>query len=262
MDDRYTIDTPENIAFDYDIAGIGSRFIATLIDTFLIILFIIAMSMVLGILLPLLNIQLDLSENFLIWLLVGGLFLLLIAYYVIFEMIWNGQTPGKRTVRLRVVRQGGLPVTFVAVALRNLLRLVDFLPSFYGVGVVTMFIDGQSRRLGDFAAGTLVVRERAAVSLDALTASSSDAAPPADAVLTLPNINLITAEDYTLIQEFLRRRPELNSTARARLGQQLAEPIQERLGVTVEPRYNEDFLTHVATEYQVIRRKEQQETLG
>lgn len=262
MDDRYTIDTPENIAFDYDIAGIGSRFIATLIDTFLIILFIIAMSMVLGILLPLLNIQLDLSENFLIWLLVGGLFLLLIAYYVIFEMIWNGQTPGKRTVRLRVVRQGGLPVTFVAVALRNLLRLVDFLPSFYGVGVVTMFIDGQSRRLGDFAAGTLVVRERAAVSLDALTASSSDAAPPADAVLTLPNMNLITAEDYTLIQEFLRRRPELNSTARARLGQQLAEPIQERLGVTVEPRYNEDFLTHVATEYQVIRRKEQQETLG
>ncbi|MEK7327557.1 MAG: RDD family protein, partial [Chloroflexota bacterium] len=83
------------------------------------------------------------------------------GYYILFEMLWNGQSPGKRWVGLRVIRTDGTPITLTESIIRNLVRLVDFLPAYYGVGVVTMFINEQSRRLGDLAAGTLVVHDRA-----------------------------------------------------------------------------------------------------
>src|SRR5689334_8462745 len=170
MDDRYTIDTPENIEFAYDIAGIGSRFLAAIIDT----LAIGAALALLGIIAAVANARLGLTSGAASSVLAAAAtilsFLILWGYYIVFELVWNGQSIGKRAIGLRVVREGGRPITFVSSAIRNLIRLVDFLPAFYGIGVIVMFIDRRARRLGDLAGGTLVVKERRGVTLESLVA--------------------------------------------------------------------------------------------
>lgn len=259
MDDLYTIDTPENIEFAYDIAGIGSRFVAALIDSFLIIMAEIIVFLVAGLLESQLGILSgsNASESVIAALASLLAFVILWGYYIVFEMVWNGQSIGKRAIALRVVRDGGRPITFVSSAIRNLIRIVDFLPSFYGVGVIAMFVDPRARRLGDLAAGTLVVKERRAVSLESLTSEINvmpatrrdDSARP-----TLPNIELLTDRDYELVQEFLTRRGELGREARARLGSQLASGVQARLGLPQGGDY-EQFLQYVAAEYQLLKGK-------
>src|SRR5215212_304213 len=225
MDDRYTIATPENIEFAYDIAGIGSRFLAAMIDTLLIGIAETIIILIVG--LASAAIGLRAADNLLAAL--GGLlaFAILWGYYIVFELLWNGQCPGKRVIGLRVVREGGRPITFVGSAIRNLIRIVDFLPALYGIGVVVMFVDRRSRRLGDLAAGTLVVKERRGVTLASLTTGAVVAYPalaPGEALpqTTLANIGLLNDQDYNLVQEFLSRRGELGQEARARLGVQMA----------------------------------------
>ncbi|NJN68276.1 MAG: RDD family protein [Chloroflexaceae bacterium] len=221
IDERYTVDTPENIAFSYAIAGIASRFLAAMIDTFLLLL----VQVVLVLTLVFLSGLVDAPQSEQLVVAAWGIlsFGFLWGYYLFFELLWNGQTPGKRLIRLRVVREGGRPVTFVASAIRNLVRFVDFLPGFYGLGVLTMFIDQRSRRLGDLAGGTLVVKDRVAVSLESLVAQTrplelvppgpgptlEEAAGAAPFTPTVPNLHLLTRDDYELVQEFLRRRREL-----------------------------------------------------
>jgi hypothetical protein len=162
---------------------------------------------------------------------------------------------------LRVVREGGRPITFVGSAIRNLIRIVDFLPALYGIGVVVMFVDRRSRRLGDLAAGTLVVKERRSITLASLTAGAVAPFPalaPGEALRqpTLANIGLLNDQDYNLVQEFLGRRSELGREARARLGAQLAGNIQARLGLP-QGGDAERFLQYVAGEYQLLKRQQQ-----
>jgi len=103
------------------------------------------------------------------------------GYYIVFEMAWNGQTPGKRWIGLRVIKVNGYPISLVDSTIRNLVRVVDFLPAYYGLGVIAMFANAQARRLGDFAAGTVVVKERKEVTLESLRPPAAVSAPPAPA---------------------------------------------------------------------------------
>lgn len=244
MSDRYLVDTPESIELAYDVAGIGSRFLAATVDTLLIglaqALTIYLLSLATGVS--------DLTDSVFAAISAGLSFLILWGYYIAFELAWSGQTPGKRLLGLRVVREGGRPITFLAAAIRNVVRLADFLPLMYGLGVVVMFADRRARRLGDFAAGTLVVRERGGVTLASLTRA---AAPEAAAEPTLANIDLVAARDYALVQEFLERRAELGRDVRTRVAAQLAGVLQTRLGV--EPGDPETFLQTVAREYRMRR---------
>ncbi|NJK78860.1 MAG: RDD family protein [Chloroflexaceae bacterium] len=253
FDDRYIIDTPENIEFSYDVAGIGSRFLAAIIDTAIILLLQAVLSAVIGAIFVQVN---DLSGGVgSIVLAIWGLlsFLFLWGYYLFFEMVWNGQSPGKRSIRLRVVRTGGRPVTFVASAVRNLVRVIDFLPLFYGLGVLMMFIDQRARRLGDLAGGTLVVKEQHTISLEALTSRAEAAPPPipreVEALPLLPNLSALKEDDYNLIQEFLRRRRELGRESRQRLGLQLAQVLGQRLGITFDAGYHEALLERLTIDY-------------
>lgn len=165
LDETLNINTPENVTFDYDIAGIASRFTAALIDTVLIVI----LQMVTNLLVLLVlsrfgdGTGIDNLEMLGAWVvgLVGLIsFLFLWGYYIFFEMLWNGQTPGKKAIKLRVIRSDGTAITLTESVIRNLVRLVDFLPAFYGIGTVSIFINRQTRRLGDLAAGTLVVHEK------------------------------------------------------------------------------------------------------
>jgi uncharacterized RDD family membrane protein YckC len=259
-DEQYTIDTPENIEFRYAVAGIGSRFLAALIDTFLLILLQLAVLIVFGLLWD--NITPGgAAESILTAIQLIVSFVFFWGYYIFFELVWNGQSPGKRIVRLRVVRQGGRPITFVASAIRNLIRIVDLLPFLYVLGLLTMFIDRRARRLGDLAAGTLVVKERQAVSLENLAAragiaaAAAPAAPAAaattgeQAAALLPNLHELTTEEYDMIQEFLRRRNELSGQSRDQLGVRLANQISERIRLPYDRGRHEQFLTRVANDY-------------
>jgi uncharacterized RDD family membrane protein YckC len=252
FDDYLTIDTPENVAFGYEVAGLGSRFMAALVDTLLILIIQLIVNLVLalviwGVLSRFVN-----DENaFVIWAtaLLGLVsFAFLWGYYIFFEMIWNGQSPGKRWLGLRVIRANGTPITLIESIIRNLVRLIDFLPFYYGLGVVTMFINDQSRRLGDLAAGTLVVRDRPAITLESLGMASSPVLPTRNIsprVATLP-VERLREQELRLVEEFFRRRQDLAN--RADLAQSLLRQLFERMSLEsphLDPLLAEDLLAEI-----------------
>lgn len=183
-DEFLNIDTPENVVFGYEVVGIGSRFLAALIDTTIIGLLLLATNAILILVFVGGFNDLSSASSFVLAVLSLLSFAFFWGYYIFFEMTWNGSLPGKRQVGIRVIRADGTPITLAESVIRNLVRLVDFLPGAYGLGLVTMFIDSKARRLGDLAANTLVVRVQTAVSLESLakaaTASNPvvSAAPP------------------------------------------------------------------------------------
>jgi uncharacterized RDD family membrane protein YckC len=163
--DQLTIDTPEQVAIRFPIAGIGSRFLALLTDSvvqgiayaILFFIFFLVLSSA-----PAAFQSIARADEK--WFIAGIIivyFLLRWGYYTVFEAFWNGQTPGKKLCKLRVIRDSGRQITFFESLTRNLIRAVDSLPGFYAIGIVTMLCNRRSKRLGDFAAGTLVVHERA-----------------------------------------------------------------------------------------------------
>jgi uncharacterized RDD family membrane protein YckC len=245
MLDRYTVETPENVELRYEVAGIGSRFLAAIVDSALIIfgqaLVLYPIGLLAGVT--------DFSESVVVAVGAALSFAIVWGYYIVFELLWSGQSPGKRLFGLRVLREGGRPIGFLAAATRNVVRLVDFLPALYGVGVVVMFVDRRARRLGDFAAGTLVVRERGEVTLASL---ALPAEPPPSAP-TLAGVALVTARDYALVSEFLERRAELGGDVRRRVAELLAAGLQARLGIP-QGGDAERFLQYVAREYRANQR--------
>lgn len=273
LEQDYAIDTPENVSFAYDIAGVGNRFIAALYDTFVVSLALVLLNVLLFVVLDLTG---DLIPGVLFgetppsWL--GGLamalfFLLQFAvfwgYYTLFEFLWNGQTPGKRRVKIRVLRLDGNPIGFVEAVLRNLVRPIDFLPSGYGLGLVVMLLNDKTRRLGDLAAGTVVVRERADLSLDSLLSAGQSPRPlPAgrsasrddpDLRLAFPHIRRVTAAEYELIQEVLARLRVSAVTDAAVIS--LARAIAQKLDVSAPANIytSGQFLRTVAGAYRQVR---------
>jgi uncharacterized RDD family membrane protein YckC len=178
--DDLVIATPERVAFQYEVAGIGSRFLAQFID----VLVITAVQIVITIGAAALG---GIFQSIQLFGLVEVIltFLLLAGYFLVSEAAWNGQTLGKRYVRLRVVGDQGEPISVGQAAIRNLVRVIDFLPALYAVGIVTMFLNSRAKRLGDFAAGTLVVRDRERISLYDLASG-----PPAGASEPKPSASI------------------------------------------------------------------------
>jgi uncharacterized RDD family membrane protein YckC len=235
-DETLDIQTPENIVFDYQIAGIGSRFLATLLDTILVGLLQLVVILVLVLIIKAYDGSIF-ADPLSAWVL--AIFGLITAvfywgYYVFFEMLWNGQSPGKRWVGLRVIRSDGTPITLSESLIRNLARLVDFLPAAYGIGIITMFIDKQSRRLGDLAAGTLVVQDRAPISIQSLSIKRTvNLGMRGLTKVSLEGfpIERLTNNDLNLIEDFLLRRDQL--THRESLAIQILNTLHQRLGLPI-----------------------------
>jgi uncharacterized RDD family membrane protein YckC len=243
------IQTPENVAFGYQVAGIGSRFLASLLDTIIVVLLQVAVLVVLALILDSFDGS-AFGDQLSAW--IYAIFGLIAAifywgYYIFFEMLWNGQSPGKRWVGLRVIRSDGTPITLSESLIRNLARLIDFLPAAYGVGVVTMFIDKQSRRLGDLAAGTLVVQDRAPISIQDLSVKRTvHLRPWAKVSLDGFPIERLTDNDLSLIEDFLQRRDQL--THRDQLAVQILNTLHSRLGLpmpTISQTEAEDTLAAI-----------------
>src|SRR5438445_12643063 len=155
----YTVLTPERVSLQYDIAGIGSRGAAALVDTALQALSLTVVLIGLAAAFAALDVPPGRRTGagaLLIGLFALAVFLVTAGYFMLFEILWSGQTPGKRLVGVRVIRENGYPIRPIDAVIRNLVRIVDWLPFTYGIGVVTMLLNTRSKRLGDFAGGTIV----------------------------------------------------------------------------------------------------------
>jgi uncharacterized RDD family membrane protein YckC len=221
--DQLSIETPEQIALEFPLAGVGSRFLALAVDVLLQIAVGMLLLLAVGGTWSLL--QAGGAAGGGAWLaalvIIGG-FLIFYGYFMAFEAFWNGQTPGKRVVGLRVLSVTGRPLHVGEAILRNLLRVVDSLPGVYAVGIVSVLVSQRSQRLGDLAAGTVVVHEKM------LTAPVMTlAAVPPTAAWTGGGL---TDAELTLVETFLQRRPELDVDVRATRAAAIASHLRARLG--------------------------------
>ncbi len=252
MDEQYLLATPENVPISYDLAGLGSRFVAALLDS-LIMLAIQAGLLTISLVTPAATASMRLLPDLATWIFAIGMllsFLFLVCYPLLFEIAWNGQTPGKRKTGIRIIQDDGGPITPSAAVIRNLVRLVDFLPAYYIIGALAMLIDSKGRRLGDMAAGTVCVRERRDVAADNLAPRAPGRRRrrvwPGRA--PLDNLTHLSHEDCYLVKEYLLRRNKLAPGAAHSLAERIASRIAAKLDIELADESVEDFLARVGSE--------------
>jgi uncharacterized RDD family membrane protein YckC len=247
--DQLSIETPEQVSICFAVAGLGSRFLAIVADSLLQL----AGYGALGITLVLLassragkTLALQLStptaEKWLIAAFILINFLVYWGYFALFEAFWRGQTPGKRWLKIRVIKVSGRQITFFEALARNLVRVIDLLPSLYLVGAVTMMCNRQHQRLGDLVAGTLVVHERGQQQsvrnnvTRTLTAGLYQAPEPekhrrpAGVELPPDAISKLGPEDLVVIETFFARALDLELETRASIASKILQRLCHTMG--------------------------------
>ncbi|HYE14317.1 MAG TPA: RDD family protein [Pyrinomonadaceae bacterium] len=247
-DDTLVIETPERVPLHFALASIGNRFLACAFDHLLQILAMLVVFLALvwaGNLAGWYASVRDAPKW--VWaVLIVALFLIWSGYFALFEWAWSGQTPGKRWLRLRVIREDGRPVTFWEAAARNLVRIFDMMPfPFYSIGLTSVFISPRDQRVGDMVAGTVVVREREAQApsfTDVFSAPTSDAALRRSfkPVPFTANVNLLTEGEIEVVEAFLRRRWDLDEMPRQWMAWRIATPVLHKL----QPAFDPDTFTY------------------
>lgn len=210
--------TAESVRLSYPLAGVGNRCLAAFLD-------VVFQSLLLGGLLILAAMLGNLRAfGDQVALVAVSLYVLLLfgvlwGYYLLFEAVWNGQTPGKRLVGIRVVKDDGSPVDFFAVLVRNLVRIVDLLPGFYAIGTLSILLTRKAQRLGDLAAGTVVVKARAERDFQSLRTRALPAAGPI-------TVRGLSGEAQRIVREFVQREASMPKATGEHLAQQIAAGIR------------------------------------
>ncbi|HEX4077100.1 MAG TPA: RDD family protein [Candidatus Acidoferrales bacterium] len=242
--DKLTIETPEQTALEFPLAGIGSRFLALALDMllqtagFCILLIVFAISA------ASFSLFSRAAGVWTIAILVFVLFSLQFGYFALFESLWNGQTPGKRWTHLRVIKDSGRPISAYDAILRNLLRTVDALPTMYAAGLVTMLISRENKRIGDYAAGTVVIHEKPLIGVGSIwQQSATQAQPPAAG--PVPHLSV---EELQLVEAFLDRRGSLEPHVRSAMAHQIADRLGERWSIPAEARPDAEKFLEAAAE--------------
>lgn len=237
FEDTLTIATPEGVDLELTLAGVGSRFASAIVDYVIQAVIVVALGLVLGVGFGVTPGSGGFGTA--IWTVLA--FVLFVGYDICFEVLAAGRTPGKRMNGLRVVREHGGPVTLSTSAVRNVLRLVDWLPGTYFVGVVSILVSSRNQRLGDLAAGTLVVRERKAL-------PPEPRSPIYRRRLEAPawDASGIDADELVAVRSFLARRESLTHDARIQLAAELATRLRPKVGGAVGDDSPELFLERLA----------------
>jgi len=249
--DKLTIETPEQTSLEFPLAGIGSRFLAIALDTLLVV----AAIWVVGMIALAATISLSaVSSRAGLWTLAVFFFVIFciqFGYFALFEALWNGQTPGKRWTHLRVIKDSGRPISAYDAILRNLLRIVDALPTMYATGLITMLISKENKRVGDYAAGTVVIHEKP---LQGLGQAWKAASTPMQSI-QMTSVSQLTVDELQVIETFLNRRASLDPEVRRSMARQIALRFAGRLAIPPESRPdNEQFLEALAEQRRNLAR--------
>jgi uncharacterized RDD family membrane protein YckC len=241
--DQLSIETPELVNIEMPLAGIGSRFIALLVDYLIWGAGLLALIFISIIVLPAMHVFSKHSEQWTIALVIFIVFLFQWGYFTLFEAFWNGRTPGKRVARIRVIQRSGRAIGLFESMARNLVRYVDWFPGFYGVGIIAVFASRQHQRLGDMAAGTLVVRDRdtempewgesgsRTFTAQMFTASAPIPEPHASVTLPSNGVAKLSSADLEVLEGFFSRRLDMDLGTRQALAQRIALAIQAKSGL-------------------------------
>ncbi|HEU4556985.1 MAG TPA: stage II sporulation protein M, partial [Longimicrobium sp.] len=249
-DRQVDIETPEHVSVGYELADLGSRFTAMLIDG--IVLTVVGLVLMLGLLaLGVMGAMTGVGlagGGVVVAVMIALWFLVSWGYRVYYEGFRDGQTIGKKAMRIRVVQDGGFPVTFRAAAVRNLVRMIDMQPGMtWGVAALAMMLHPRTKRLGDMAAGTVVVRDRTGQPIP------EDTAPDVSAAVGRP---VLSDQEFGALSMYVQRRATLEFAVRTQLAGTLVQRLAPRLGV--DPRglqvTTDQFLGAVYEEEAVRRR--------
>ncbi len=211
-------------------AGIGSRFLALVVDLLIqgaagfavvIIVILLGFAGVLSVL--------PIGGQWVAAILIALTFVSHFGYFTVFEILWRGQTPGKRMMQKRVVKDSGRTLSASETILRNLMRVVDQLPALYAVGILTALLTAQNQRLGDLLAGAIVVREASLAEMRPVWDSGAAVQPA-----SMADSQQLSSDDLALIEAFLVRRSELPGNVRARIASEILERLRVRSEVQVE----------------------------
>jgi uncharacterized RDD family membrane protein YckC len=234
--------TGESIALRYELAGLGSRFLAVGIDVAIqlglaiaIVIVLILASAPVTRAVAALHLSEKTAQAVFIALVSLAVFVIFFGYFIIFELWWSGRTPGKRAVGIRVVRDAGFPLDPGAAVIRNVVRIVDFGLAFYALSAIVALVSRENKRLGDLAAGTIVVRDRPyeVAGIDAYLAREA----PAD--------DGLASADRDLIERYVARRASLDKAARAALAAQIAARVRPRLRASFDHLDDDELLEHL-----------------
>lgn len=246
----YSISTPENVDLHLELAGIGNRILAAVIDGAISALIIGCITVFCILIALLLEISGVAGQNRSVILMsIAGVAVLIsffihFGYHIIFEGIWQGQTPGKKVAQIRVIETNGQPVGWSGVFIRNIVRALDV--GLFLVGLLVMIINRNEKRLGDLAAGTLVIRERKSdlsiSDIKLLTDAKED---------LLLDIGRVTPQEYDLLARYLKRRDSLALSHKPLVAARLEEYFRDKLDETAptEPGGADKFLEKVYLSY-------------
>src|SRR5215813_9764265 len=241
-DETLIIETPEHVELQFALATIGNRFLACMIDHLiqfgtLFITYIIVRNLSSG-LRATEGAIMGNDKGMSLWVMAIGIlvaFVIFFGYFVFFETIWSGQTPGKRWMKLRVIQEDGRPIHFFAALSRNLIRFADMLiPPFYSVGIISVFASARAKRLGDYVANTVVVKERAAEApkfdevfeSEVIDTAMRRVAPQ---VVFQGDVRAATSSEILAVENFLRRRYDIPEHPRLWLAWRIAIPLLEKI---------------------------------
>lgn len=231
-EDRHTISTPEGLELELTLAGLGSRMISFIIDTALQYAIIALAALVF--ILPTALAEAGLLLGISLFLIVVA-FVLLGGYDISFEVLNGGRTPGKLWTGLRVVRDDGGPITLGPSAVRNLLRLVDGMLTLNLGYVLAVVFSSRNQRIGDMAAGTLVVRERRG-------REEAPAVRSRDHDVEAWDVATVSEDELSAVRRFLERRTTLAASARQRIAWELVRRLRPKVGGAPDAMDPESFL--------------------
>ncbi|MBC7515726.1 MAG: RDD family protein [Alkalinema sp. FL-bin-369] len=225
--------TPESVELEFPLSGIGSRAYALFVDYTLLSLGIAGFLFLWSIVSYQLVQYFPSAPGLGSWLIAIPVllcFVIFVGYFVLFETLWQGQTPGKRLAQIRVIRDDGRPIALPQATLRALLRTFDDL-SFFVVGFLLIVVGKKEKRLGDWVAGTVVIQEQRSKPGTIQVLDEAKARQVADSLREEQDISRLLPDDFAVVREYLKRRSKLSNHARATVSLRLAQQVQQRLGM-------------------------------
>jgi len=251
---RIRLQTPESVEIEFTLAGIGNRALALLVDYFLLgitlLLFVLAWAILSVQSFDLISSWTRNSQSLGLWLL--AIFFLIVffiyaGYFVFFETLWQGQTPGKRFAKIRVVRDDGRPIGLAQATLRSLLRPLD---EFLYIGAFFIMFSRREKRLGDWAAGTIVIDSHITAASANFTISEQARSLYTE-LLDTTDFSQLLPDDFAVIREYLQRRGAMASRSRVALASKLTQQVVAIMRLEKLPAVAPDiFLEAVYLAYQ------------